>query len=302
MITMVSLIDGNDMDVQLESVSQHDDSKKRSKIRMRCPDCGRLYEVGLAEIKSAEPHFECFHCHGIFSLNTDLIAKANSTNSTTSSARTPFKTESIRPGKVRRCPKCGEANMATALACTGCSVLFKKVGTRSLFETKQDGPRATTELALDQKWKCLMDDFDNETLHQDFLKACRESSGDGSYLEYALKRYEDLKSHLGGNPMCQKRIIELNSEISGRVSNRSSPGIFDKGLKEISNQITNQTSRLKVADTSVLKKYGSLAPYALGLIFILIGLIGGAEVRNLIGLGAAILFFNYGVIKIFQLR
>ena len=152
--------------------------------------------------------------------------------------------------------------------CIKCGVIFEKIDTLG-----NDG-RLGAIPSLVKAWQDLMGDYDNLKKHMSFVHRCEDLQA----LPYALKKYESLKEAQPQDPMAQQMFHQ----------------VLLKNLKGRAQQITavqNMTSALATINWARLRK---LAPLFLGLCLILIG-ISKHSARNMIGIGAAVLFLSIGM-------
>ncbi|WP_374029036.1 hypothetical protein [Bdellovibrio bacteriovorus] len=248
------------------------------KLKIRCPNCVKLYEVESDEIHSENPLFACISCETRFSFEFPPSDPANilcfpvtvATAAAVSSAAEQQEAASVavEPGaqEMKSCPKCGALNGRRAKECYSCHVLFEKL------EGLPKDPALKAQPSLVRKWKNLLDNFENDSLHDEFIRACHELDA----LRFATLKYEELKAAQGGDPLCDQMIARINS-------------LMMVGLSQKPVAKTEASARPK------WQKYMYWGPFGLSAFLILLGMINLAH-RNLIGVGVALAFMAAGLI------
>lgn len=207
------------------------------KIRVRCPSCTKLYVVNSTEIKSSSPHFLCHVCHSKFTFDypsltetveARLIAPSSSLNFT---QRMPEVLENSKVGIAARenrhlkpCPKCGGKNAINATECVHCQVIFAKMQNLA---GQDQGVRALPSLV--RKWQEVLGDFENDSLHTQFIEDCRKAQA----LAYAIYRYRQMLEVQPQDEIAKKMLAQAQAwEMASGIEQASLPG-FGKGLKQI---------------------------------------------------------------------
>ncbi|WP_374028119.1 hypothetical protein ACES2J_05815 [Bdellovibrio bacteriovorus] len=258
------------------------------KLKIRCPSCAKLYEVESDDIQTESPLFQCISCEGRFSFEyppqdpANVICFAVSLEaeeaSLAESAPELEKSElvlaakrqeeiAVEPGaqEMKGCPKCGALNGRRAKECYSCHVIFEKL------EGLPKDPSLKAQPSLVRKWKNLVENFDNESLHDEFIRSCHELDA----LRFAILKYEDLKTAQGGDPQCDQMIARINSLMMVGLSQK--PTAKDQAMKPKWN------------------KYMYWGPFGLSALLILLGMINLGH-RNLIGVGVALACMAAGLI------
>ncbi|WP_374001519.1 hypothetical protein [Bdellovibrio bacteriovorus] len=260
------------------------------KLKIRCPSCAKLYEVESDDIQSETPLFQCISCESRFSfeyppqdpLNVMCFKVSLEPEATTeeiSSESVPpmmEKSEQIlaaerhvgmaaEPGthEMKSCPKCGALNGRRAKECYSCHVIFEKL------EGLPKDPSLKAQPSLVRKWKNLVENFENEDLHDEFIRSCHQLDA----LRFAVLKYEDLKTAQGGDPKCDEMIARINSLMM--------VGLSQKPAGEAVKPKWN--------------KYLYWGPFGLSAFLILLGMINLGH-RNLIGVGVALACMTAGLI------
>ncbi len=169
------------------------------KLKIRCPSCTKLYEVESEEIHSETPLFQCISCDSRFSFEyppteplnvlcfpvTLNLAEVLSTDA--GHQASPLLHAEPGTQEMKSCPKCGALNGRRAKECYSCHVLFERL------EGLPKDPSLKAQPSLVRKWKNLVENFENEKLHEEFLMACHQMDA----LRFATLKYEELKSAQG---------------------------------------------------------------------------------------------------------
>lgn len=247
---------------------------------MRCPGCTKLYEVESAEIRSETPLFQCISCDCRFSFEyppqdpsyiecfvVPLGEEPQEAEMASDAAR--------RQAEMKACPKCAALNGRRAKECYSCHVIFEKL------EGLPQDSSLKAQPSLVRKWKNLVNNFSNESLHDEFIMACRELDA----LRFALLKYEELNAAQGGDPQCVQMIAKINS-------------LMQVGLSQ------HKPSRAKnqpALNRPRWIKYLFWTPFGLSGFLILMGMINLAH-RNLVGVGVALAIMSAGLIVMIRGR
>lgn len=250
----------NQSDSQHESVA----NLNSEKFKLRCPSCAKLYEVDSVDIETVSPQFQCVSCDCRFTfayppINPDHIVCSVVNALGHLSLQTEQKT----------CPKCAAISPAEAEECYSCRVIFARLEGLPADSTLRAQP------SLVRKWKMLMEDFTDETKHEEFVSSCQQVEA----LSFAFSKYNDMKQALGGDALCERMLLRVQklSEVSGQTA---------------------------VKENSLAKKSGRSRPwtgyivpgaYIMCALLILWGSFSLAN-RNLVGVGVAIACLMTGVI------
>ncbi|WP_413569908.1 hypothetical protein ACLWBD_05505 [Bdellovibrio sp. HCB117] len=258
-----------------------------TKLKIRCPSCAKLYEVSCDDIHSETPLFQCISCETRFSFEyppTDLqnvacfAVSMTATEAPKEEEVAPAaaaqqhlgETYSVEPGthEMKSCPKCGALNGRRAKECYSCHVLFERL------EGLPKDPSLKAQPSLVRKWKNLVENFENEQLHDEFIRACHELDA----LRFATLKYEELKAAQGGDPQCDQMIARINSLMM--------VGLSQKPVATV--------GKVQAAARPKWQKYMYWGPFGLSAFLILLGMINLGH-RNLIGVGVALAFMSAGL-------
>ncbi len=177
----------------------------------------------------------------------------------------------VPANEMKSCPKCGAMNGRRAKECYSCHVLFERL------EGLPQDPSLKAQPSLVRKWKNLVNNFDNEKLHEEFLMACHQLDA----LRFATFKYEELKSAQGGDAQCDIMLARIQS-------------LMLVGLSQ-------KPTESKTPARPKWHKYMYWGPFALSALLILLGMINLAH-RNLVGVGVAFAFMSAGLIVMIRGR
>ncbi|XGC81850.1 hypothetical protein ACES2L_05060 [Bdellovibrio bacteriovorus] len=252
------------------------------KLKIRCPSCAKLYEVASDDIHSETPLFQCISCESRFSFEyppTDLanvqtfMVTLNAVDTGDAQHQEEPVAEKVSQ-EMKACPKCAALNGRRAKECYSCHVLFEKL------DGLPKDPSLKAQPSLVRKWKNLVENFDNEDLHEEFIMACHELDA----LRFAIYKYEELKAAQGGDPQCDLMIARINSLMMVGLSQKPVLG-----------------AKKEEAVKPKWQKYLYWGPFGLSALLILLGMVNLGH-RNLIGTGVALAFMAAGLIVMIKGR
>ncbi|MGZ3774212.1 MAG: hypothetical protein ACXVCY_03855 [Pseudobdellovibrionaceae bacterium] len=244
------------------------------KLKIRCPSCAKLYEVMSEEIQSETPLFQCICCETRFGFeypptdpqNVKCFSVANSAQNP-NAAQHQENAVNAQTQDMKSCPKCGALNTRAARECYSCHIIFERL------EGLPKDPSLKAQPSLVRKWKNLLENFENEKLHDEFIRSCHELDA----LRFATMKYEEIKSAQGGDPKCEQMLARIGSLTLVSLTQKSN--------------IANNAETIK----SKWQKYLYWGPFSLSAVLILLGMVNLGH-RNLIGAGVALAFMAAGLI------
>lgn len=248
-------------------------------FNVRCPSCTKLFRIDSREIKSSSPYFDCTTCKTRFTFDYPP-ANVNRIETRVISQKDTFQLEdSIDQEAVpelRKCPKCASLNPRLSKECLKCGVIFERV---------ENLPATDAALgaipSLVKAWQELLSDYDNLKKHLAFVNRCEDLQA----LPYALKKYQSLKEAQPQDDVAQQMFHQvLLKNLRGRAEKIS-------GVPQI------QALFGKINWARVRK----VSPMVIGISLVLIGLTTSSA-RNMVGIGAAILFLVIGLTVFFKGR
>lgn len=279
-------------------MSELSTEKQLGKFRVRCPNCSKLYEVSEGDIQSHTPQFDCISCSSRFSFAypvTNPMSVATylvQTSPEMEEART-FQQEleaqsfaalqqeiegSAEKTSTQACPKCGAINEKKNSECYSCHVIFARLEQLPLDPTLKAQP------SLVRKWKNLIMNFDNLSLHDDFLKSCHQLDA----LRFAILKYEELKSAQGGSDdVCERMIFKAHGLLQVTLSGKSEGDL--------------RFAQKPTVPRKKWHKYVLWGPLSLSLLMILTGYFS-LSLRNLVGAGVAVALLTFGLILFWKGR
>jgi len=263
---------------------------------VRCPKCSKLYEVSEGDVQSHNPQFDCISCSSRFSFTypienpnnvaTFLVQVSAEAEAEAESART-FQQEleaqsfaalqqeiekTAEKTSTHTCPKCGAINEKKSDECYSCHVIFSRLEQLPLDPTLKAQP------SLVRKWKNLVLNFDNLSLHEDFLKSCHQLDA----LRFAILKYEELKSAQGGSDeVCERMIFKAHGLLQVTLSG--------KAAGDLNFKPTPAATRHK------WHRYILWGPLAVSILMMVIGYFS-LSLRNLVGAGVAVMLLTFGLI------
>jgi hypothetical protein len=272
--------------------NQFQSTLQKTRLRVRCPHCYKLYSVATEEIREAKPKFECVDCHGRFwiafpeslehaggvigfAIEATAPAATNSLTATTS----PAATTAPIIAKPFSCPKCGEAYAGGDRECTRCGVIFAK------FSAARENT-AHTEISaspeLRDLWEAALNDYDNQSRHQQFLGYAQIEGN----LEYALSKYNLILENCPADQMAARAQAEAKALMVARLEARM-PVMHGKESKGIFSGLQDAFANIPLRIPGF--RFGTLIMFLCAMV-IVTGLIVPGQ-RNLAGVGSSILFF-----------
>lgn len=235
-------------------------------LHIRCPSCAKLYVVETGRIFSSTPEFQCQVCETRFTF--DFPPRQFDQAST----RVVAPREAAI--KMRKCPRCAAENPDGRGECLSCGVIFEKLEDLPL----DSGLRVRPSLV--RRWKELLSDYTNESLHHAFIEACREQMA----MEYARIQYREIQRLQGRDDIAARMLAQVDA-IASVVDSQ-------KNEKVPRPQVVMDLPKKAEDPWASWKKVGLFVPYILGLILVLWGLSRIGH-RHLTGLGMAILVLSF---------
>ena len=232
-------------------------------VRVRCPQCRKLYMVQFSDIKEAKPRFECIQCHSRFWLSLPDMDLSTELTGIPVQVKTPparAKTAANRVDVAREtepCPKCFKPIQARSTECVHCGVVVAKVKELNFTETS---PASHSEV-VSAAWKKVLANYADETVHSDFLRiALRERA-----VPYAAAVYGQMNKLMPTDESTQKRVREVQALGSVMLTAREN---------KAKSHPYPRVWQVPLLAATMLMVVGAFLP-----VF-----------RNMVGVGAAILF------------
>ncbi len=274
------------METIQEKVSTNEVDRKplsSDSMRVRCPHCRKLYLVQMADIREAKPKFECVQCNTRFWLameNVDISADVIGHRMQEKSALvnpaqtpTPAAKPSVTPAKfklnskssiateTKPCPKCFKLVDLKADECRHCGVLLSKV---KELEMKEALPKHSNALA--QAWQKVIADYGSESLHSEFIRMAQKENS----LAYAAGQYGQLSKLMPGDETTRRYVREVQALAVMMLPE----------AKPVS-KIVGRAWQIPLAVSLLMVGVGIFLPV----------------LRNMIGVGAALLFITLALLS-----
>lgn len=236
-------------------------------IKVRCPECLKLYSVNSSEITEARPRFQCIDCRSQFWI---AYPECLESQEVVGQLETPSAERNASDRALRECPKCHKKSEGGLRDCPSCGIVFDKYEKR--MAAKEDDFPASSRLK--EMWKNVLQDYDNEEAHQAFVRGCQYENN----LAYASSRYKSLIEIQGDDEISQK----MRSEIVALASVKAAiPHQGRERLKKMrpGRRIPLRFSTIIIFLSSMIIAFGYFFPL----------------LRNMVGVGASILFFTLAI-------
>lgn len=229
------------------------------RTKVSCPHCEKQYLILLSDLQEENNRFVCKQCKQDFWLRRSNLE--------------------IQPsvGKAQeKCPKCGHMVDDLEKECGSCGVVGSK-----FLALKDDTPYLKVSDTLKQLWKRVLNHYDDERVHHEFLSQCLKEKK----LRYASLQYKQLKETLGAD--------EMVTEMMTKIKNLSE--------MDMDSQRSQPASGKTQASSHYMRffKWEALV-LAIGIMCILYGL-ASPMARNLVSLGVVFLALPL-LIRIFLRR
>lgn len=159
-------------------------------VHFRCPHCQKLYKTLHDVFDGAQPEFDCVSCEKTFTLTQNQNSFGL------------FDTHSKGAIGFTECPKCTHLKPHNQDECPSCGVYasryeaLQKVESPELFE-------------LNQMWQKVVESFDQDELHQDFLNKCQKKMA----LSFAFKKYSDLQKTVSFDSLCERYMKQIELRL-----------------------------------------------------------------------------------------
>lgn len=237
-------------------------------LRVRCPKCTKLYMVQMRDIHETRPRFECVSCHERFWISYPECLGAEEVTGlridqleVKMPAAVVAAAEGLKPSEDN-CPKCHKSLQAGMEDCPHCGVIPAK------FLGLKTASRIQGSERLSVQWKKIIDDYENEDLHQQFIKISSMENN----LAYASAQYAQLLKLIPHDERAAKMIREIEALVSVPIS---------------------QTSKVRVYATKQKTPRWVQGALVVGAVVVAVGIFV-PMLRQLTGFGAVLLFLGAG--------
>lgn len=247
------------VDTPMNEMERMPNFSSAESLRVRCPNCRKLYLVQYADIQEAKPRFECVQCHTRFWLALgDMDFKSEIFGiPVQQKAPPPAPRARVSERKESPCPKCFKLNATGATECEHCGVVIEKYrGSLDFTE-----PVPTHSRTLEQLWRRVIADYPNPEIHNEFIRACQRENN----LAFAGAQYAQMRKLMPTDEETSRRLKEIQAQGAVLM-----PPLSEKPVQRIYPRLW----QVPLFVSTVMITVGSALP-----VF-----------RNMVGVGAAILF------------
>jgi hypothetical protein len=176
-------------------------------LRVRCPQCRKLYLVQFNDIQEAKPRFECVQCHSRFWLSVpDMDLSGEVSGIPLQMREVPVSARAgvgaVAAPKREPCPKCFKPMESGRSECANCGVVLEKFRSAALNFTDGVPPHSATLAAL---WKRLVGDYADESIHSEFMRACTRERN----LTFAAAQYASMAKLMPTDEITLRRLKEV---------------------------------------------------------------------------------------------
>ncbi len=249
----------------------------RERLKIRCPDCLKLYSVNTNEIAEARPRFQCVDCESQFwvsfpealSMGEEILGYPLSWIEEAEKAPTAAELRSPS-AHVFACPKCGQGYAAGDSECVKCGIVFIKIKDSQ----RPNGSELSAAIEVRESWDAVLNNYENYSLHQTFINAAFADKS----LAYAAGQYSKILEVCPHDEIAQRAQKEVSALAFARFDSnivRDSSkeaglfGGFDISFKKL------RITTLILFFSAVVITFGIFMPHQ----------------RNLVGVGTAVMFF-----------
>jgi hypothetical protein len=238
-------------------------------LRVRCPSCRKLYLVQYADIQEVKPRFECVQCHSRFWLALSDMDFTNEIFGIPVQVKEAPPAPRPKNKETEPCPKCFKTNEVGVAECRHCGVVIEKYRNGLDFTE----PVPSHSRTLEQLWRRVVADYANPEAHGEFIRACQRERN----LAYAGSLYSQMRKLMPTDEETSRRLKEIQA-----LGSVVMPQAAEKRLQRIYPRLW----QVPLFVSTVMILVGSALP-----VF-----------RNMVGVGAAILFIGVAMHLHFRTR
>lgn len=186
-------------------------------ICFRCPHCHKLYKTSSDVFDGSDADFDCVACNKSFK----LLQERNSFGL--------YTTRELSAKSFDSCPKCSFLKPNQSDECPSCGVLaskyleIQKVESPSIFE-------------LSQKWQKVLQNFDQDQYHQDFINICQLKTA----LNFAHQKYTTLQQTVGYDSVCEKYLRQIELRIEQQFKNNEALEAQKSATSDLTKKLTTR--------------------------------------------------------------
>lgn len=264
------------------NLALNQDLKPRKQIPVRCPCCLKLYSVNEDQIIETRPEFQCKNCSSFFYfeypkwvasetkeiLGLPLYRYTFDQNQNLRKLKARNLKKKIKKLPQHFCPDCSAPYYWGDKDCFACGRLLNK---KRNYERKT--PVYSVRSDIKQMWKNLLKDYENDAIHEQFLRTCQTED----HLGYATARYQSMIDVNPHDQRAQKSIKRLQALASLPF------------IKQNLNEKYEKKAHLPWVHFLLILSFGFIVTGFLIPLFV-----------NLIGLGIALAFLSLALRFYFQ--
>lgn len=297
-----------------EHVKAHSQDHSQDHIKVRCPQCFKLYRVDFSSVALHRPKFQCTQCQEKFSLQIqdcqgldeiigfsesweekstneeDVISSFAQRNDVLgiegpldslqqnkkSEEKTVFKPEERSHKELdKEGVPCPKCETLNPIGSLECKHCHVVI--KKFVEIKKDPSLVNVPQKLKEIWQMVLNHYEDEDLHQEFIRQCRKLNR----LEFAASRYKKI---LDAQPQ-EELALRFRREIVA--------------LASIAPELTTTSTKVNPIDKPKMRVPFTSIAMLLSSILMFVGYMT-PEFRNLMGIGAAFLFITTAIRLIFK--
>lgn len=261
---------------------------------VRCPSCSKLYEVDPDLIYVERPEFDCTNCSAEFWISLDQALDASEVVGTLiephEKVQPSFAAEedlSLREGisEIEDHEGNQEHEQQVLLSAedvkpdydegiSSAEEIFEEKAHQETVEAMEEVRLESehVEISLSELWSSLLMDFESQDMHDEFVLACKDRDS----LDFAIERYSKVLEQDPLNKIARQRLDGFRLSALSRLESETSSNALIRAVE-----------------------YWPALPVTLGMSLITLGLLDSG-LRNLVGLGVALIFFTFALQALFQ--
>lgn len=260
----------------------------REEIKIRCPECLKLYAVKTDQITESRPRFQCVGCEKQFwitypevlSMGEEILGypldwletnePSDQSEPMAHSKPEPEPVFTNANPRVFACPKCGHGYASGESECVKCGVVFLRM---------KESPRPavndiSASIEVRELWDEVLNDYENFEKHQNFINAALADKS----LTYAAQHYSRILEVCPQDELAQKAQKEVSSLAFAR---------FESQIVKDGSSKTNFFGDIDISFRRF--RFTTLILFMCAMV-IAMGFILPHQ-RNLVGVGTAVMFF-----------
>lgn len=249
-------------------------------VRVRCPECLKLFAINPAQIQERRPRFQCAGCQKKFWLSFPEALEAKDVimgfplewiepNASAESPSAPSAPTSSL-AKPYACPKCSSAYSPEDHDCPNCGVILQKARLQDILPNEQS---LSASKEIKELWEDVLTNYENYLLHQRFVRAAYVDRS----LTYAANKYASILQACPQDEMALKATKEIEALATARF--------------EVQQPTQSESEPVSWGFQFRRLPFTNIIIVLCGFIIITGVLL--PELRNLVGFGCSVLFFIF---------